>query len=791
MKSIYSLLFLFLMFWPAVHAIPPDGEGDDAGVKFTISGHIKDQNTGEDLIGATIYITEIGGGTVTNAYGFYSISIPPGEYHITYSYVGFETIEKEINLDRNFTINIELEPRQELLDEVIIVGQAMDDNVKKAEMSVQKMDTKTIKKIPALMGEVDVIKAIQLLPGVQTTAEGTSGFSVRGGNPDQNLILLDEATVYNPSHLMGFFSVFNNDALKDVKLYKGDIPAAYGGRLSSLLDVRMKDGNLKHFAATGGIGTISSRLTLEAPIVKDKASFIVSGRRTYADLFLAFSKDEDIKNNKLYFYDLNAKVNWEINENNRVYASFYHGKDIFKSEDFKMGWGNETETIRWNHLFSKQLFSNFTFLRSRFDYHLGVPEGEPESFSWDSDLLDYSVRADFHYFPNADYSIRFGVSSIFHNFDPGSARGLGEESFFTEYTVPKNYALESAIYASNEHKIGARLILKYGLRFSIFNNIGKGTIYQFDQDYLKIDSTVYPGGEFFNTYSGLEPRLGITYVLTDKSSVKASYSRTNQYVHLATNSTAGTPLDVWIPSSPNVKPQIGDLAALGYFRNFLDNTIETSVEGYYKVNRNAIDFKDHAELLLNKEIEGELRFGNAWSYGVEVMVNLNMNRLSGWVSYTWSRSWREIEEINNGNKYPSPYDRPNDISVVLNYDLSKRVSFGATWVYMTGSPVTFPTGRFVYGNVITPVYSDRNSYRLPDYHRLDLSFTLRGKDKPGKKWFGEWNISVYNAYARKNAWVINFEQETDVNGNNTNETYAEMTYLFGIIPSVTYNFRFR
>ncbi len=763
-----------------------EGKDDGTDNRKTISGHIIDKNTGEDLIGATIYVNEIGGGTITNVYGFFSISLDPGSYEIQFSYVGYEPISKTIELKENQTIDVELSPKSEVLEEVVVKGEAKNANITKTEMSVTKINTRSIKKIPALMGEVDIIKAIQLLPGVQATAEGSSGFSVRGGAPDQNLILLDEATVYNASHLMGFFSVFNNDAIKDIKLYKGDIPAAYGGRLSSLLDVRMKDGNNKKFSGTGGIGTISSRLTLEAPLEKDKASFIISGRRTYADIFLKLSKDEQLRNNTIYFYDLNAKVNYKINDNNRVYVSSYYGKDVFKNDDFKMGWGNQTQTIRWNHLFSKRLFSNFTLIRSKFDYYLGVPEGEANSFTWESVLRDYSMRADFSYFPNSKNSIKAGFSTTYHDFEPGSAFGTGEETIFTEYIVPENYALESGIYLSNEQKIGQLLTLKYGLRFSLFNNIGKGTIYNYDKNYEKIDSTVYPKGEFYNTYYGIEPRFGLTYLLNERSSIKASYSRTRQYIHLATNSTAGTPLDVWFPSSPNVKPQIADQVALGYFKNFKDNTIEASVEAYYKFNQNAIDFKDHAQLLLNREMEGELRYGDAWSYGAEFLIKLNLTKLNGWVSYTWSRTWREFKDINNGKKYPAPYDRPNDVSVVLNYQLSERITIGANWVYMTGLPVSFPTGRFEYGNVIAPVYSDRNSYRLPDYHRLDVSFTLKGKEKPGKKWHGEWNLSIYNAYGRKNAWVINFESEE----NNPNEKYAEMTYLFGIVPSITYNFHF-
>ena len=776
------LLVVVGMFWQT----GARADNEEISNKKTISGHIKDAESGEDLIGATIYVDEIQSGTVTNLYGFYSISLEPGKYTLRFSYVGYQIVEKEINLKQNISLNIELHPVRKELEEVVITGEAKNTNVTKAEMSVTRMDVKTIKQIPALMGEVDVIKAIQLLPGVQTAAEGSSGFSVRGGSIDQNLILLDEAVVYNPSHLMGFFSVFNNDAIKDVKLYKGDIPAAYGGRLSSLLDLRMKDGNIKSFSGTGGIGTISSRFTFEGPLEKDKASFLISGRRTYADIFLAFSNDEELKGNKIYFYDLNAKVNYNINENNRIYASFYYGKDIFKNDDFGIGWGNETETIRWNHLFSKKLFSNFTLIRSVFDYYLGIPEGEANSFRWDATLRDYSLKADFNYYPNSHNKIKFGLISTFHNFQPGSAVGLGAASFFTAYSVPKNYALESGIYLNNEQSIGKRWKLKYGLRFSLFNNIGKGTIYNYNNEFVKIDSTVYPSGEIFNTYSGLEPRLGITYLLNEKSSVKASYSRNYQYIHLASNSTAGTPLDVWFPSSPNIKPQIGDQFALGYFRNFRGNTIETSVEAYYKFNQHAIDFKDHAELLLNKEFEGELRFGEAWSYGLEFLVEMQFEKLNGWVGYTLSKSMRKIPEINFGKEYQSPYDRPHDISLVLNYQINERWLLDANWVYMTGQPVTFPTGRFEYGNLIAPVYSNRNEYRLPDYHRLDLSVTLKGKEKPGRKWHSEWNFSVYNAYGRKNPWVINFEQEPDA----PSKTFAESTYLFGIVPSITYNFHF-
>lgn len=760
--------------------------GDESKTRHTISGYIKDSANGEDLIGATIYVEELKTGTTTNVYGYFALTLIPGTYNLKISYIGFEDQKKTIQLQADLTWNIEMKVANQELEEIVVTSTAINDNITNTEMSAIDLDVQTIRKIPAFMGEVDVIKAIQLLPGVQTVAEGGSGFSVRGGSIDQNLIQLDEATVYNASHLMGFFSVFNNDAIKDVKLYKGDIPASSGGRLSSLLDVRMKDGNSKKFSATGGIGTISSRLTLEGPIVKDKVTYIISGRRTYADLFLRLSSNPDFNNNVLYFYDLNAKVNWEANENNRFYASAYYGDDIFKNPDFIMGWGNRTFSFRWNHLFSKKLFSNVTAVYSNFDYELGVPEGSAESFEWLARMKDYGVKADLNYYFNSKNTLRFGGSTIYHKFDPGTAKGLGEDAFFTEYAVQQSNAVESGLYVSNEQKIGARLSLKYGVRFSFFQNVGSATIYNYDDNSEKIDSTNYASGVFFSPYSGLEPRFGATYILNEVSSIKASYSRTRQYIHLAQNSTAGTPLDVWFPSSPNVKPQIADQFALGYFRNFKDNKIETSVEAYYKYIQNAIDFKDFAELLLNREYEGELRFGEAWAYGIELLVKYDFKKLSGWVGYTYSRTEKKINGINNNEKYLAGHDKPHDVSIVLNYEASQRISIGATWVYNTGSAVTFPTGKFEFGNKPTPLYSNRNDYRLPDYHRLDLAVTLRCKDKPNRKFYHEWNFSLYNAYGRKNPWVINFVEDP----TNPNESYAEMTYLFSFIPSVTFNFKF-
>jgi len=759
---------------------------DEPQKSFSVSGYVKDAATGEVLIAASVYIKELGSGTVTNPYGFYSIGLNKGSYTIGVSYIGYNTFEQILDLNSDLILNIELKPEARQLEEVVISSVKKNNNVSSLETGTSQLQIESIRRIPAFMGEVDVIKAIQLLPGVAVTSEGSSGFSVRGGASDQNLILLDEATVYNASHLIGFFSVFNNDAIKDAKLYKGDIPASAGGRLSSLLEVRMKDGNSKNFSATGGIGTISSRLTLEGPIINEKTSFLISGRRMYADIFLPLAKNKDLKNNKLHFYDLNAKVNHIINDNNRIFISGYAGRDVFKNEFAGMDYGNNTITLRWNHLFSKRLFSNFSFIRANYDYELGTQAERPDGFEWKSNLEDHSVKADFTYYLSPGNIIKFGAATTYHHFLPGSARGTGSESLFSEFILPDNFALEHGIYAMSENKIGKNLSIKYGLRTSIFQNVGKATVYNFDEAYSSIDSTVYESMDFYNSFSGLEPRLGITYMLGEFTSIKASYARTRQYIQLAQNSTAGTPLDIWFSASKNIKPQVSDQVSLGLFRNFADNSIETSIEGYYKKMTNTIDFKDHAALLLNPKLEGETRIGESWSGGIEFLVTLNLNKLNGWVGYTLSRTERTIAEINDGKPYAAPYDKPHNISVVLNYPITKKLHAGANWVYSTGNPVTFPTGRYEILGAVLPIYSKRNAYRMPDYHRLDLSLTYSKMPKPGKKWQSEWNFSLYNAYGRHNAWAINFVQDE----NDPNITKAELTYLFSYIPSITYNFKF-
>lgn len=783
MKQLLIIIFSILLSFP-VFSVDSDN--------ITISGYVKDMATGEDLIGASVFIKEKKGGTVTNVYGFYSVSMPKGEYTLMFSYIGYITVEKKVKLDKNQTINIELSENSLIVQEVVVEGERVDQNVTKNEMSVEKLQIKTIKKIPALMGEVDIIKSIQMLPGVSSAGEGSSGFYVRGGGIDQNLILLDEATVYNASHFGGLFSVFNADAIKDVKLYKGGIPAEYGGRLSSLLDIRMKDGNSKQYNASGGLGIISSRLTVEGPIIKDKTSFIVSGRRTYYDLFLPLSKDSMVQQSKIYFYDFNAKINHKINDNNRIFLSGYFGRDVMSVGDMmSIGYGNQTGTARWNHLFTNKLFSNFTFVYSNFDYNLGA-EFDSQKMDWVSHNRDIGAKGDLSYFLNTNNTIKFGGSVIYHTFHPGNITAqIPDTSGNTQeiiYDLPTSFANEYGVFISNEQKIGALISLQYGLRFSAFQNIGTGTVYSYDktnpQRYETTDTAFYKKRDSYNIYSGLEPRLRIRYQLNESSSVKASYNRMLQYLHLATNSTSATPLDVWFPSSPNIKPQIADQVALGYFKNLKNNVFETSVEVYYKKMQNAIDFRDHAQLMLNKQLDGEIRVGDAYSYGLELMAKKQQGDFTGWISYTLSKTMKSIPEVNNGNEYPTSYDKPHDVSIILSYDLTDRINISANWIYASGRAMTAPTGRFEYLGMLVPVYSDRNSVRMPAYHRLDFACTYEFKKKA--RFEHSINLSIYNVYRRHNPTQITFKQDAV----NSNETYAESMYLFDIFPSLTYNFNF-
>ncbi len=775
MKIIFLFLFLFSFL------------GLKAQDSFTISGTVKDAGTGEGLIGASIKIADQPRGSITNMYGFYSLTLPKGQYKLVYSYLGYKSVTKEIDLTKNIRLNVELEEDIATFDEVVIEGKASNDNVESMDMSKEELNITQIKKIPALMGEVDVIKAIQLLPGVQTIGEGGSGFFVRGGAADQNLILLDEANVYNSSHLMGFFSVFNPDAVKNVELYKGGIPAQYGGRLASVLDIRMKDGNMKRLSGEGGIGSISSRLTLSAPIKKNKGSFMIAGRRTYADMFLKFSKKEELKGNRLFFYDANIKANYNFNDNNRVFLSGYFGRDVLAVKDFfKMGWGNGTGTIRWNHIFNEKLFSNTTLVYSNYKYSLGSPKtaDSPNTFTWKSNIKDYYLKEDFNYYYNRKNTIKFGLLTSFHEISPGTIY-FEIDGIENTLAAPTNNSIEHAIYISNEQEFTPRFSAVYGIRYSLFNNIGKATVYSFDENFNVSDTSYYKNGEIYNTYGGLEPRLGLKYSLNENSSVKMSYNRTRQYIQLASNSTSSSPLDVWFSSSPNVKPQIADQVALGYFRNFYNNQIETSAEVYYKKMQNTIDFKDHAQLLLNPYLEGELRVGKSYSYGLELMAKKTKGKWTGWLSYTYSRVFKDIPLINNGEKYPAKYDQPHNVSFVTSYDISKRLSVSLNWVYNTGRAVSMPVGKYEFQGQTVPIYSKKNAARLPDYHRMDLSATLQSKkNAKRKKYKSEWVFSIYNVYNRANAYSLTFTK--DENG----QPQADMLYLFKIIPSVTYNFKF-
>ncbi len=766
--------------------------------RYTLSGTIEDRSNGETLVGATVSTTDANGritGAVTNIYGFYSINLPKGDYTITFSFLGYETQKQTISLTKNTKLSLELMPVSSTLSEVVITEQRTNQQITRNEMGMVKMDIKAIKQIPTLMGESDVIKAIQLLPGVMATSEGGSGFSVRGGAPDQNLILLDEATVYNAAHALGFFSVFNNDAVKDVAIYKGDIPVQFGGRLSSVLDVRMNDGNAKRFSGTGGIGVLSSRLTLEGPIWKDKTTFLVAGRRTYFDLFLPLAKNPAAKEVKLYFYDLNAKIAHTFSENDRLYVSVYNGLDVFgsRSNFMQFDYGNTTFSTRWNHLFSQKLFSNLTMVATKYDYVMGAEIGSIRA-KWDSDLSDYGGKLDFTYFPNANHTIRFGVASTYHIYSPGVATfQMGSEigwfgdstSIGNTMSLPDDYALENAIYIGNDQKIGERFSLKYGVRVSSFSNIGEDTVYYYDEDYNLTETVGYAKGDFFHTHWGFEPRIGAAFMIDEATSVKANYSRTVQYVQLAQTSTGGNPLDMWFPANPNIKPQKADMYAIGLFRNFNDNKWETSIEFYYKDIFNCIDFKDHSNVMLNPKLYGEIRQGKGRAYGMEVLLKRPDGKLNGWISYTLSRSERTIPGINEGRTFLAPYDRTHNFTIVGNYKFSERHILSANWVFYTGNAVTFPTGYAYINGLKLPIYSDRNDSRMPNYHRLDLSFTIKSKPNPKRRWSYDWNFGIYNAYRRHNPWIINFREDP-----TKTRTFAEMTYLFDIIPSVTFNFKF-
>lgn len=749
---------------------------------FTLSGRIKDAANGEDLIGAAVVVQGMEGtGVITNTYGFYSITLPKGTYNVAIQYIGYQSVVKEVVLTKDVSLNIELAEESESLEEVVVSAEAANANVTKTEMSVAKLSPKEVEAVPVIFGEKDIIKMVQLLPGVKTSGEGGSGFSVRGGGLDQNLILLDEAPVYNASHLLGFFSVFNSDAIKDVTLYKGGMPAEYGGRASSVMDVVMKDGNSKRFGASGGIGLISSKLTLEAPIVKDKGSFIISGRRTYADVFLKLSSNEDLRNTTLYFYDLNMKANYQITDKDRVYLSGYFGRDNFGfGNDFGFNWGNATGTLRWNHIFNDRLFGNTSLIYSDYDYEFSIGAGE-EQFGLSSGINDLNLKQDFTYFMNKDNTMSFGANVIRHEFVPGEISS-GDESNFSADNIERQFALEGAAYVQNEQKVGQRWSFIYGLRYSVFDYTGPGTAYEIEDGEVTSTQT-YDDWETIQLYHGLEPRVSIKYLLNEVSSLKVAYNRNYQYMHLLSNSTSGSPTDRWVPSSNNVKPQIADQVAAGYFRNFADNMYEFSAEVYYKDMQNLIDYKPGAELIFNSSIETELVYGDGKAYGLELLLKKTQGKFTGWLSYTLSRSLREFDDIDDGKVFPSRQDRIHDLSVTAIYNFHPKWTASANFVFYTGDAVSFPSGRYEVDGVQVPYYTERNGYRFPNYHRMDLGVTWMVKKT--KRFESSWNFSVYNVYGRENPYIINFEENED-----TGQVEAVQFSLFKAIPSVSYNFRF-
>jgi len=751
--------------------------------RYTISGSISDGETGEVLIGATLYVESLKTGTAANEYGFYSLTMPAGTYDLIISYLGYRSENVHITLEKDSRRDFLLNPVSEKLEEVVVQGTRGDANIRSSEMSISHLNMKEVVNIPVLFGEQDVLKTIQLLPGVQSAGEGSTGFYVRGGDAGQNMILLDEAPVYNPSHLLGFFSVFNSDAISDVKLYKGGIPAEYGGRVSSVLDVRMKNGDMKKISISGGLGLISSRLMLEGPIKKDKGSFVISGRRTYADVFLLFAKDTLIRNNTLFFYDFNLKANYKIGKNDRFYLSGYFGRDVFLFQNrFGLNWGNVTGTIRWNHLFNNRLFLNSSFIYSNYNYTIGLQEDESK-LDIQSAILDFNWKEDFQYYLNPENTIKFGGKINYHNFLPGVVTSQGNFQI-NDLKLSEKHALETALYISHKYKPAEWLSLNYGLRIPVYWMVGPGDIYSYDGSGNVQDTTHFESLKPIVRYATLEPRFSANFNAGPVASVKVSYNRISQYIHLLSNSTSESPTDIWIPSSPIVKPQLVNQFAAGYFRNFKENEWETSVELYYKGMKNQIDYKNGADILLNEQVESQLEFGNGRSYGLEFFVKKNRGKLHGWVSYTLARSLRKFENINGGNYYPARQDRVHDLSIVGIFDLNERWSVSGTWVYFTGNAVTFPSGKYTIEGKTVNYYTERNGYRMPNYHRLDVSATYTNKKKRKSK--SSWNFSVYNVYARKNAWAINFEPDE----KDPSKTNAVRLSLFSIIPSITYNFKF-
>jgi hypothetical protein len=790
-KNNFLTLLFFLLFTVAF-----------SQEKVTLSGIVKDQKSNETLIGVTISFqnSTTTRTSLTNEYGFYSISLPKGEYRIEINSLSFDGFSEVITLESNTKKDLFLIEKSNEIEQVVVAGNSKKLQIDKPEMSVNKLTISQIKSMPAILGEVDVIKSILTLPGVTNAGEGQSGFNVRGGAADQNLILLDEATIYNSSHLFGFFSVFNADAIKDLKLYKGGIPARFGGRVASVLDIYQKEGNSKKFGMNGGIGLISSRILAEGPIVKDKGSFLVAGRSSYAHLFLKLADN----NNTAYFYDLNTKINYKLNENNNLFLSGYFGRDVFSlNNQFINTYGNSVLNVRWNHLFNDKLFSNASFIYS--DYYYGLTL-DFIGFNWESGIKNYNFKYDFKHYVSDSYKLFYGANAIYYDFNPGRIEPIDANSSINEKQLAKKHAFEPAFYIDAEQKLTDKLSVNYGLRYSMFYRLGEQTMnvyannqpVTYDADlgiYEKatpVDTKYYGKNETIANFGNLEPRIALAYTINDNQSVKASYNRMSQYLHLISNTQSPTPLDIWTPSDNFLKPQILDQFAVGYFKNLKNGDYTLEVESFYKMVKNRLDYIDGADLIANEAIEQVVLAGKTRAYGLEIMAKKNVGKLSGWISYTLSRSEQQtagrtpIESgINNGNWYKTGWDKTHNIYVTGSYKLNQKWSFGSIFTYQTGQPVTFPTAQYQYQGINVPVYSDRNQDNLPAYHRIDVSATLNPTKNKGRKWQGEWVFSVYNLYGRKNAASINFRQNQD---SGLNE--AVRLSIFGIVPSVTYNFKF-
>ncbi|MDB5248951.1 MAG: TonB-dependent receptor [Segetibacter sp.] len=751
--------------------------------KFTISGTVTSAKTGETVIGASVRVAKTTAGTSSNEYGFYSLTLLKGSYSIEVSAVGQKSKPAQVQLDKNIVLNISLEEETRELQTVVVTATPNRRSITNTQMGMDRLTIAETKNIPMLLGERDILKAIQLLPGIKPAGEGNSGFFVRGGAADQNLILLDEATVYNASHLLGFFSTFNSDAIKDVTVYKGGMPAQYGGRLSSVLDIKMNDGNNQEYDVSGGIGLISTKLNVEGPIQKGKSSFLLSGRRTYADMFLKLSKDSNINSNSLYFYDLNTKINYQLGKKDRLYLSGYFGRDkLGVGETFGLQWGNGTGTVRWNHIFSSKLFSNTSLIYSNYDYKISIRSGSND-FEVFSQIRDLNLKQEFQWYTGGRNTLRFGINSIHHTIRPGEITASALSNLNNE-DLQRRYSWENAAYATNTFKASDNINLTYGARFTAFSILGKGDFYTINAAGNITDTSTYKSGEFVKTYVNVEPRVALSYVINPSASVKASYVRNVQNLHLISNSTTSSPTDKWVASTNIIKPEISDQVSLGWYKNLADNKFELTIEGYYKSMQHQIDYRNGANVFSNDAIETQLLFGKGRAYGIEALLRKQTGKFTGWLSYTLSKTERKINGINNDQWYNARQDRTNDIAVVGVYQLNKKWTFSANWIYYTGDAVTFPSGKYRIDNQVIFYYTERNGYRLPDYHRLDLGATLQLQKK--KKYSSELAFSLYNAYGRENAYTITFREAED----NPQKTEVVQTALFKYIPSVSFNFKF-